>query len=173
MYSLASLDRETRNFIENINFSNKGSSNLVSLVLGKLLADNSSLPSSPLNKQSISGYRMNFEENSQLVASNFFRTNYELGINKILDIINEWIVLDIKAVKDYAVIFYSTRYNIVYPSTGLFITSQERAIPDFFFISKSISEATLDEIKNNPIEVCRLYNCFSNLLKSSIFNEVN
>jgi hypothetical protein len=148
MFSLSKLSGRQLELVNYLAAANRSRKLSTSIAIGKAIADLALLPSGPLQS----------DEFNPASPRDFFRTTNEISARSNLSLINELVVIDIEAILNYTYSFYAARYNTLYPTSAIYKSIPELAILDLFSISKSIDTATMEEIKNNPVDIMRIYN---------------
>lgn len=148
MYSLSKITGRQLDLVNYLASANRSRKLSTSIAIGKAIADIALLPSAPLV----------IDEFTPASPRDFFRTTNELNARKNLALLNELVVIDIDAIINYAYSFYAARYNVLYPTNAIYKMIPELAPLDLLGISKSVDVATLGEIKDNPVDIMRIYN---------------
>lgn len=148
MYVFSKLTGRQLELVNYLSTANRSRKLSTSIAIGKAIADIALLPSGPLA----------IDENNLTSPRDFFRTTSELNARTYLSMLNELVVIDIDAIIIQAYSFYAARYNTLYPVSAYYKSNPDLAILDLLGISKSIDQATVEEVKNNPVDILRIYN---------------
>lgn len=147
MYALTMLKKEQLEFVLQCNNTGCGRSMDFSIALGKVIADNISLPSSKV-----------------LDPKSEYMHNFKMGVYSTISPINELIIVDIDRVVSYVDAFYLARYNLVYGNKSIIISDEDQ-LTDFFGLNKYIDKVTLEEIKASGKKIMYYYNELSKLVE--------
>lgn len=109
---------------------------IMSLVVAKLLADRASLPSGPV-------------EDIRAYYNNMVETNIKTALSKLQEVL----LFDVPTIEDRAYKFYCLRYAAANPPRDLYCTNPEAAVADFFGLSLQVSPADLETISQNYVAV--------------------
>ncbi len=141
------FSKETNMFINEIFSTGKSRSLEVSFSLAYALSNNLLLPNTSVDN-----------------LVDFFEQNSKIKFNRILDIINSLIILDIDLICELTFNLYNYRYNSYIGRTNVIALKTESAIEDLFGISKFVNNELLDCIKKDPIKITSYTNKFYKLI---------
>lgn len=148
MFAITKLSPKSQDFLSIMTQNNKSRSLLASIAVAKALTFDTSLPSAPVDD-----------------VLQYFRTQNLIQIESFVNDVNELMVLDVKTVLDLAFKFYQQRYMSAYPSARVFSFNKGTGVVDFFGISRSIDEATLKAIEEDPGTLAVYTNNFASMME--------
>lgn len=149
MFSITKLNQRDRSFLVSISNLGKSRSPQASVALARVLTNNMSIPSAPV-------------ENPIL----FYKTQNSITISTLIADINELCVLDVQRVQDYCEKFFLYRYHACHPTRHVLAICPETAVEDFFGISKVMSREIIDIVKNSSSVVCTYVNGFNSIIET-------
>jgi hypothetical protein len=136
MFNITKLTAASQSFIREISSNGLSRSVMASIAISKVLADACSMPSAPV--ESIGSY---------------FNTSNAIALGGLLSDVNELVLLDRDAVLAYVQAWYQYRYHAMYPAPVTIALRADHAIQDFFGISRSFDQASLDVIATSCIQI--------------------
>lgn len=143
MYAITKLGPNSQAFLAEMSSLNLSRSTQSSIALAKVLTFCTAIPTSAVED-----------------IEAFFRTHVQLEIEKTISAVNELMVLDVKAVQAYCLMFYKQRYQAAHPTCHVFSFNKETAVEDFFGISRVVDTATVACIKEDPTTLASRINKF-------------
>lgn len=149
MYSITLLPQQLQNFIVSLNTNNTSRDGLTTLAIARVLGDKFSLPTAPVTS-----------------IEAFFNMHNKAQLFELVSNLNELTILDTNAIIDYTNRFYKFRYEKTYPSTGPLALNVDKAIIDFFGISKVFDPETIKLIESNPIKLTDMCHKFNDIIKA-------
>lgn len=147
MFAITRLSKNSQDFLATINQGNKSRSPAASVALARILTASICLPSAPVED-----------------PVNYYRVQCQLEIEQIVNQLNELIVLDRATIADFCMKFYQYRYASVHPANHVFAFNKGTAIEDFFSISRSFDQATLNIIRDDPMAIAGYVNNFARMI---------
>ena len=150
MMIVGSLSPESQKFISYLSNGMRPRSVLANVAIAKALADTCQIPSAPVED-----------------VDNFYNVNLKIGVATNLNALNELVVVNAETILDDVLKFYKVRYYTTFPKKTQLCVNPDTVVADFFGISRSISPAYLEAIKQNPVELCVIYNGTRSFLDES------
>lgn len=169
MPSVLQLSESSREFISYLTYGNRAKQPAVAIGIAKVLSDNAELPSvqsiRPIANVNLGIIQpTSVKENIEF----YFKTKIEVDVALKLNVINEMVVIDITAIKDYLRMFYIARVNTIYPPDCIFLNDRETAILEFFQVSRFVNKEVLHEIVDSYAVITKVYNGTTKLLAETM-----
>lgn len=150
MFAITKLCQDSQVFVTELSTMSIGRSNVSALALAKVLTNCVNLPSSAL-------------ANTADVLE-FYNTHVRLDIEKKVSAINEIVLLNVPVVLDFCQKFYTQRYYAAHPPCNVMSFRKATAVEDFFGVSRSFDEVTLEIVKSEPSTLTYRCNKFNTLV---------
>lgn len=147
MFNYSKLTPKAREFVVGLGSMGRSRTVATSIALARALVWNRALPSSPVESPVL-----------------FYRTQISPQVTDMICMINEMAMVDVTAVQDFAESFWMTRYNTAHPKPNVLALDKERAVEDFFGLSRTVSPETITLIKQYNTELTILINGFVELI---------
>lgn len=147
MYHISKLSSESMSFMNKVLASNGGQKLAFCLALGYVLSRELSLPT---------------QEVDDIVS--YYRLHHQNALENKLGRINELMVCDTRAVRQFAQAMYQYRYSQSTPPLLPLAVRVGNGVKDFFSLSRFFSEDELGEINNNSITISQYIAGLSKML---------
>lgn len=141
MYNSTKLSEDSLEFFQDLPAIARGDNELISIGVAKALANQLSIPSTQVSNPS----------------DYFLQTNYAL-VRQAVSLINELCVLDLNRVQELTKLFWTVRYNIVYPRRKIFVSNQNSAESFFFGYGSLVPKNDAETIRQNVPILVNIFN---------------
>lgn len=148
MFAITKLGPQSQSFVTEMASLNASRNMVSTLALARALTLCSNLPSTPVED-----------------IDAFFRTHVQPELEVTLSAVNELMVVDVKAVAEYAFKFYKVRYSAAHPQCNVFSFACDTAVEDFFNISRSVDAAAISVIRCEASTISVRLNKFVKLIE--------
>lgn len=139
--NLAVLSKESKEFIIQLTQSNKATTKLCSLIIGKALSTRYPLPLSEI--KDMEGYlNMNIMLEAQMFISK----------------LNEFVKINIDEILEYFKKLYLFRYYTLTNSGEIYCLDDNRVVEDFFGLTQFIDQESLRTLNGNCVFVSKIHN---------------
>lgn len=135
------LNKKSQDFVTYLSNGVRPRSKLTSLAVAKFLASRLLVPVGEVDE-----------------LASYYSMSCSMQVKADLSKLNEVVPLDTDTILDYAERFFVVRYYAVNPKPQICCLNTDTVLQDFFGISYSVDQTTLDEIKTNPVELTKVYN---------------
>lgn len=147
MYNLSLLSEASRSFLNTVRSGSKEQNAVIAAAVAKAISDSIQIPTSAVD---------NFTE--------YFTAQIEGVAKEAIGKVNEVNLIDTRLTLEYVRNLTNIRYRLVYPQDKIF-AAQSCAFATFFGVGTLISKEFDEIIDKNVLELVRLYNGFTIVLK--------
>lgn len=148
MALITKLDSDCQQFVTFMSTGMRPRSVLASIATAKAIAARLMVPSSPVED-----------------ITNYYDISFQIEVTALVSRINEVFITDVDTVLDYARRFYFVRYFCVNPKGNVFCVNPETVVQDFFGLTIAVDARAIEAMKQNPVELTKIYNGTTKLLE--------
>lgn len=147
MYAISKLTPRTRAFVSDTLNSVINTKPYFNVAVAYVYAQNLTIPSQPVED-----------------ALAYYKLNHQQTVLSLMSQLNEIIPFDTRAAREIAQAFYAYRVSAVYPPKIPLAMSEDKAVAEFFGLTRNFSPEVLKVISENGKEICHTVNRITDLV---------